>query len=72
MAIPVAGRELDPFDALQVNAALTGSGLVYGAGIGRFHASTAPSRHWSRRPGTASERNAIRGRDIADGLTYRH
>ncbi len=37
VAIPVAGRELDPFDAPRVNAALAGSGLVYGAGIGRFH-----------------------------------
>jgi hypothetical protein len=35
--LPVAGRALDPFDAEAVNAALAGSGLVYGAGIGRFH-----------------------------------
>ncbi|MBI5110267.1 MAG: hypothetical protein HZA62_16140 [Rhodocyclales bacterium] len=34
--LPVAGRKLDPFDAEAVNAALVGSGLVYGAGIGRF------------------------------------
>jgi len=34
--IPVAGREFDAFDAEGVNAALAGSGLVYGAGIGRF------------------------------------
>jgi hypothetical protein len=34
--LPVAGRTLDPFDAEAVNAALAGSGLVYGAGIGRF------------------------------------
>jgi hypothetical protein len=37
VAVPVAGREFDPFAAGQVNAALAGSGLVYGAGIGRFH-----------------------------------
>ena len=37
VAVPVAGRELDPFAAEQVNAALAGSGLVYGAGVGRFH-----------------------------------
>lgn len=37
VAVPVAGREFDPFAAQQVNAALAGSGLVYGAGLGRFH-----------------------------------
>ena len=37
LALPVAGREFDPFAAGEVNAALAGSGLVYGAGIGRFH-----------------------------------
>ena len=37
IAVPVAGREFDPFAAEQVNAALAGSGLVYGAGVGRFH-----------------------------------
>ena len=36
-ALPVAGREFDPFAALEINAALAGSGLVYGAGVGRFH-----------------------------------
>ncbi|MDK9701884.1 MAG: hypothetical protein OEL20_02005 [Sulfuritalea sp.] len=36
-ALPVAGREFDPFAAPQINAALAGSGLVYGAGLGRFH-----------------------------------
>ncbi|MFA4970058.1 MAG: Sfum_1244 family protein [Sulfuritalea sp.] len=35
--LPVAGREFDPFAATQINAALAGSGLVYGAGLGRFH-----------------------------------
>ncbi|MDP1613296.1 MAG: hypothetical protein Q8M11_19740 [Sulfuritalea sp.] len=37
VAVPVAGKEFDPFAAQQVNAALAGSGLVYGAGLGRFH-----------------------------------
>jgi hypothetical protein len=37
VAVPVAGCEFDAFDAAQVNAALAGSGLVYGAGVGRFH-----------------------------------
>jgi hypothetical protein len=37
VAVPVAGCEFDAFDAGQVNAALAGSGLVYGAGLGRFH-----------------------------------
>ena len=37
VAVPVAGQDFDPFDAHQVNAALAGSGLVYGAGLGRFH-----------------------------------
>ena len=36
-ALPVAGRKFDPFAAPQINAALAGSGLVYGAGVGRFH-----------------------------------
>ncbi|MBI5901484.1 MAG: hypothetical protein HZB40_19970 [Rhodocyclales bacterium] len=36
VAVPVAGSAIDPFDADAVNAALAGSGLVYGAGIGRF------------------------------------
>jgi len=36
VALPVAGREFDPFAAPEVNAALAGSGLVYGAGLGRF------------------------------------
>ncbi len=37
VTLPVAGGEFDPFAAEAVNAALAGSGLVYGAGIGRFH-----------------------------------
>ena len=37
VVVPVAGHEFDAFAAPQVNAALAGSGLVYGAGIGRFH-----------------------------------
>jgi hypothetical protein len=37
VAVPVAGRDFDAFDVEQVNAALAGSGLVYGAGVGRFH-----------------------------------
>lgn len=37
VALPVVGREFDPFAAQQVNAALAGSGLLYGAGVGRFH-----------------------------------
>ena len=36
VGIPVAGRKFDPFAAPQVNQALAGSGLLYGAGIGRF------------------------------------
>ncbi len=36
VALPVAGREFDPFAAPEVNDALAGSGLVYGAGLGRF------------------------------------
>lgn len=36
VTLPVAGREFDPFAAPEVNAALAGSGLVYGAGLGRF------------------------------------
>lgn len=34
--LPVAGRELDPYDVEGVNEALDRYGLVYGAGIGRF------------------------------------
>ena len=37
VAVPVAGRDFDAFEAEQVNAELAGSGLVYGAGVGRFH-----------------------------------
>lgn len=37
VSVPVAGQAFDPFDASEVNAALAGSGLVYGAGVGRFH-----------------------------------
>ena len=37
VTLPIAGRLFDPFAAPRVNAALAGSGLVYGAGIGRFH-----------------------------------
>jgi hypothetical protein len=35
--LPVAGLRVDPFQATAVNAALLADGLVYGAGIGRFH-----------------------------------
>ena len=35
-ALSIAGREFDPFDAPAINGALSGSGLVYGGGIGRF------------------------------------
>lgn len=34
--VGVRGSEFDPFDAPAINAALAGSGLVYGGGIGRF------------------------------------
>lgn len=37
VALPLSGREFEPFAAEQINAALAGSGLVYGAGVGRFH-----------------------------------
>ncbi|MCF8197538.1 MAG: hypothetical protein K9J42_02130 [Sulfuritalea sp.] len=37
VALPVAGQSFEPFAAQQVNDALAGSGLVYGAGLGRFH-----------------------------------
>ncbi len=36
VALPVGGREFDPFAAADINAELAGSGLVYGAGLGRF------------------------------------
>ena len=35
--LPLAGDSLDPFAATVVNEALLPAGLVYGAGIGRFH-----------------------------------
>ncbi len=35
--LPVAGERVDPFEAGAVNDALLPEGLVYGAGIGRFH-----------------------------------
>jgi hypothetical protein len=35
-SVPVAGREIDPFAAAEVNRELLPRGLVYGAGIGRF------------------------------------
>jgi hypothetical protein len=34
--VRVGGADYDPFDAPAINAALVGSGLVYGGGIGRF------------------------------------
>ncbi|MGE5089622.1 MAG: Sfum_1244 family protein [Candidatus Levyibacteriota bacterium] len=34
--LPLAGSEIDPFDASAVNAALAPHALVYGAGVGRF------------------------------------
>ncbi|MCF8177666.1 MAG: hypothetical protein K9J74_04090 [Sulfuritalea sp.] len=37
VTLPVAGQSFEPFAAQQVNDALAGSGLVYGAGLGRFH-----------------------------------
>jgi len=36
LPLPVAGGEVDPFDAAAVNHALLPHDLVYGAGIGRF------------------------------------
>jgi hypothetical protein len=36
-ALPVAGGRVDPFAATAVNDRLLPDGLVYGAGIGRFH-----------------------------------
>ena len=35
--LPLAGDRVDPFEAAAVNASLLPEGLVYGAGIGRFH-----------------------------------
>lgn len=37
LTLPVAGRNFDPFDAESVNKTLLPAGLVYGAGVGRFH-----------------------------------
>jgi len=37
VAVPVSGQDFDAFAVREVNAALAGSGLVYGAGVGRFH-----------------------------------
>jgi hypothetical protein len=34
--LSIAGSDFDPFDAPAINDALSGSGLVYGGGIGRF------------------------------------
>jgi hypothetical protein len=36
LPLPLAGGSVDPFDEAAVNPALQPSGLVYGAGIGRF------------------------------------
>lgn len=35
--LPLGGTMRDPFAAAEINAALLSAGLVYGAGIGRFH-----------------------------------
>jgi hypothetical protein len=35
--LPVGGESFDPFDVDAINARLGGRGLVYGAGLGRFH-----------------------------------
>lgn len=35
--IPVGDASIDPFDSIAINRALLPGGLVYGAGIGRFH-----------------------------------
>lgn len=35
--VPVGGRDYDPFASDAINQALQGHGLLYGAGIGRFH-----------------------------------
>jgi hypothetical protein len=35
--LPIAGGQVDPFDIDTVNRALLPEGLVYGAGVGRFH-----------------------------------
>ena len=37
LPLPVADASLDPFAAAQANVTLLPEGLVYGAGIGRFH-----------------------------------
>lgn len=36
-SLPVAGRNFDPFDIDAINRELVPQGLVYGAGVGRFH-----------------------------------
>jgi len=34
--VPVGGRNHPPFDSIEINQALRGNGLTYGAGVGRF------------------------------------
>ena len=36
-SLPVAGKSFDPFDIEAINRELVPQGLVYGAGVGRFH-----------------------------------
>ena len=36
-SLPVSGKNLDPFDIDAINGELMAHGLVYGAGVGRFH-----------------------------------
>lgn len=36
-SLPVGAELLDPFDTDRINRSLVGQGMVYGAGIGRFH-----------------------------------
>ncbi len=67
-SLPLAGRSFDPFDSAAINNILLDRGLVYGAGIGRFHRPhffLAELRQQQSRDGVAV---LISGREYARDL----
>lgn len=68
-AVPVGGKDHDPFESDAINRELQGNGLIYGAGIGRFrkpHFFMGRLVRESRREGL---RVLVCGREYARDLT---
>ena len=67
--LPLPSRPYDPFDAAAINQKLLADGLVYGAGLGRFHRPHFFLAELERIELRGDTRVIVTGREIARDLT---